>query len=152
MKATYIGPLTSCPETLIPFLEPPVPAGAPGPPEHYREKRTDLNKLFLEHPDDTYIWSARGGSMEPAIHDGDYLVIDRYLTTKPGDVIIALVDGCPTVKKVMKKDDQFYLQPENPDYQPIPIDPEDGIGCWGVVIYSIHPLRGPREIQRKLGR
>ena len=152
MQADYLGPISDHPEIIIPFLAPPVPAGAPGPPEPYREKRIDLNRLFLEHPNDTYVWTASGASMEPAIHNGDYLIIDRFLTPLPGDVIIALVEGRPTVKRVMGESGAFFLLPENPAYRPIPIDPEDGIGCWGVVVYSIHPLRGSHEVHRRLGR
>ena len=122
----------------LPLMEPPVPAGAPGPPEEYREKRTDLNKLFNFNAS-TFTWLAQGDSMIGAgIHTGDILIVDKALQAAMGDIVIAEINRQPTVKRLGQENNRGYLLPENPTHKPIPIDPEEGTKVWGVVTGNFH--------------
>jgi DNA polymerase V len=119
-------------------IAPPVPAGAPGPPEEYREKRVDLNNLF-HFTGSTYAWHAQGDSMiGVGIHTGDVLLVDRDLDAAIGDIVIAEINRQPTVKRLGQVNNRGYLLPENPTHKPIPIDPEEGTKVWGVVTGNFH--------------
>jgi DNA polymerase V len=71
------------------------------------------------------------------ISDGDLLIIDKSKTPVNGSIVVCLVDGEFTVKRLNKKGNQFYLMPENDKYQPIKIKPENDVTIWGVVTYTI---------------
>jgi hypothetical protein len=64
--------------------------------------------------------------------------------------VIAAVNGEPTVKRLSFEDDKVLLLPENPEYKPILIDPEEGIKMLGVITFTIHPLRGSNGVRRRL--
>ncbi len=125
----------------ISVIEPPVPASAPGPPEEYKEKRIDLNKLFYFGPS-AFAWLAQGDSMIGAgIHTGDTLIVDRALQAKMGDIVVAEINRQPTVKRLGKNNNAPALLPENPNHKPIPIDEVEGIKVWGVVTGVFHRFK-----------
>ena len=60
------------------FIDGFVPAGFPSPADDFAVKRHDLNELLVTHPLATFMWRARGRSMEGAgIQDGDILVVNQ---------------------------------------------------------------------------
>jgi SOS-response transcriptional repressor LexA len=65
-------------------------------------------------------------------------------------VVIAALNGEPTVKRLRIEDKTVLLLPENPEYKPIPVDPEEGVKMLGVITYTIHPLRGSSGVRRRL--
>ena len=142
MQAFCLGPAdTNLENVILSLIEPPVPAGAPGPPENYRENRLDIGKLLLKHPAASFLWMARGDSMIGAgIHSGDYLLVDRAVPATPGKIVIAAINGENTVKRLSPDKKTPQLLPENPNYKPIPIDEESGIRVFGVVTWVLHPL------------
>jgi len=74
------------------------------------------------------------------IHDGDMLVVDRGITPKSGNVVIAVLDGELTVKRMARKGGRVLLIPENSDYPTITIDPEQNFSVWGVVTFVVHKV------------
>ncbi len=123
----------------LPVLNSSVQGGFPSPADDYIEKRLDLNELVVRHPAATFYVKVEGESMRGAgIHTGDILVVDRSLTASTGKIVIAILDGEFTVKRLVLKGKKIILQPENPDYQPIEIQDEDDFQVWGVVTYVIH--------------
>jgi DNA polymerase V len=123
----------------IPLLICPVEAGFPSPAEDWVEDRLDLNKHLIKHPAATFFVRVAGHSMTGAgIHPGDILVVDRALEPTDGKVIIAVVDGELTVKRVRVKQGRLFLMPDNPDYPPLAIEEETDFSVWGVVSYVIH--------------
>jgi DNA polymerase V len=58
---------------------------------------------LIHHKDATFFVKAQGDSMLGAgIHQGDILIVDRSLTAKSGKIVIAVVDGEFTVKRLYK--------------------------------------------------
>ena len=68
------------------------------------------------------------------IHDGDKVVVDRALKAKHNDIVVAVVDGEYTIKRLYKYRGRIELRPENPDYQPITFTEGNELQIWGVVI------------------
>jgi DNA polymerase V len=123
----------------IPLLTCPVEAGFPSPADDWVEDRLDLNKHLIKHPAATFFVRVSGYSMTGAgIHPGDILVVDRALEPTDGKVIIAVVDGELTVKRVKVKQGKLFLMPDNPDYPALAIEEETDFSVWGVVSYVIH--------------
>jgi repressor LexA len=55
------------------------------------------------------------------IHDGDWVIARQQNTAQHGDIVVALLDGAATVKRLEKKGERIRLLPENPDFAPIEV-------------------------------
>lgn len=118
-----------------------VAAGLPMPTDAYSEGRLDLNTHLLRNPEATFFVRVSGESMLHAgIHPGDLLIVDRSLRPTNGKIIIAVVDGDLTVKRLFKEDKKLLLMPDNPEYASIEITPDMHFMIWGVVTNVIHPV------------
>ncbi len=121
----------------LPLYETAVQAGFPSPAEDIVERKLDLNELLISHPAATFFVRAQGSSMKGAgIASGDILVVDRAEQAREGSIVIAIVHGEFTVKRLHKEKGSFFLMPENKDFPSIKITEE--IEVWGVVTYVIH--------------
>ena len=72
------------------------------------------------------------------IYPGDILVVDKSLDVKNGKIVIAVVDGDFTVKRLQRHHNKITLKSENPNYQDIDIKEENELTIWGVVTSVIH--------------
>lgn len=118
-----------------------LPAGFPSPADDYLEGKLDLNRHLIKHPAATFFVRVSGDSMLGAgIHTGDLLVVDRSLEAVDGNVIVAALDGELTVKRLSKRGTAVRLLPENQNYQPIEVQPQQEFEIWGVVTNVIHAL------------
>lgn len=126
----------------IPLFFSTVPAGFPSPAEGYIEEGIDLNSILIAHPAATFFVRVQGNSMQNAnIYSGDVLVVDRSLEPKNHDIIIGVLQGEFTVKRILKRGKQLFLSPENPSYSPIEIKEGEQFQVWGVVTYVIHKAK-----------
>ena len=118
-----------------------LPAGFPSPADDYLEGKLDLNRHLIKHPAATFFVRVTGDSMIGAgIHSGDLLVVDRSLEPTDKNVVVAVLDGELTVKRLFKQNGLLRLLPENLNYQPIEITSQQTIEIWGVVTSVIHSL------------
>jgi len=113
--------LLAVPDTLAPSLLPIVaclvPAGFPSPADDYVDELFDLNRLLFRHPDATYLVRVTGESMAGAeIHAGDLLAVDKHLMASHGHIVIAVVDGECTVKRLELRGEDYWLMPANPAF------------------------------------
>ena len=99
-----------------------LPAGFPSPADDYLEGKLDLNRHLIKHPAATFFVRVTGDSMIGAgIHSGDLLVVDRSLEPADKNVVVAVLDGELTVKRLFKQNGILRLLPENLNYQPIEV-------------------------------
>ncbi|MGY2132357.1 translesion error-prone DNA polymerase V autoproteolytic subunit [Hymenobacter sp. HD11105] len=134
---------------LLPFFQSYVPAGFPSPAEDHLGVKLDLNAMLLSHPHATYLVMVEGHSMtggESGIRDGALLAVDCRLKPRSNDVIIAVVEGQHTVKRLVERSPgSWWLVPDNPMYPSIPIGEEpDLFDCWGVVTHVLTETRPGR--------
>ena len=133
-------PDVSTPYGCLLFLV-PVSAGYPSPADDYLDGSLDLNQHLMKHPTATFFVRVAGESMrEAGIHSRDVLIVDRSLTPTDGSVVIAVVNGELTVKRLSKQRGKLVLMPENSQYPPLPITKAVAFEVWGVVTYVIHRL------------
>lgn len=91
----------SCPLSLVAWR---IPAGFPSPAEDYIEGEIDLNEQLIQHPHSTFLMKVSGDSMIGAgIMPGSTLVVDRSLEPRHGNVVIAVIDGQLTVKRLFNQ-------------------------------------------------
>jgi DNA polymerase V len=120
-----------------------VPAGFPSPADDYIEQTLDLNEFLIRHPAATFFVRVRGHSMiNVGIFNNDLLVVDRSLEPCDGRVVLAVVNGEFTVKRLQKNRQGTFLHPENPAFSSIEIKPDTDFEIWGVVAHVIHSLSG----------
>ena len=123
----------------IPLLSDSVSAGFPSPADDYTEENIDLNEHLISNPFSTFFLRVKGDSMINAgIRNEDLIIVDKSLKAKPGNIIIAMIDGGFTIKRLSIKNNELYLKAENHNYPDFNFKNHIDIQIWGVVIYSIH--------------
>jgi len=123
----------------IPLFLNPVSAGFPSPADDFLEKNLDLNTYLIKHPAATFFVKVQGESMiNGGIRSGDILIVDKSLESTNNKIVIALVNGEFTVKRIKKMGSKIWLMPENPKYRPIEIHGDMNFEIWGVVTHIIH--------------
>lgn len=133
---------SSPPKLAVPVFSSRVPAGFPSPADDYLEAVLDLNALLITDPPATFMVRVAGDSMVGAgIGSGDILVVDRSLTPVHGDVVLAIVDGDFTVKRLHKRGSRVALIPENPAYAAIELHDGQELQIWGVVTGCVKQFR-----------
>ena len=111
-----------------------VEAGFPSPAEDHIESTLDINELLIDHPAATFFVRVSGDSMiEAGIHSDDILIVDRSKQAVDGSIVVALVNGEYTVKRLSIKKEKIELRPENSNYKPICLSGLDELIIWGVV-------------------
>ena len=105
-----------------------------------REAPEDHTKTWFVDPDwlpegPSFFLRIRGDSMkDAAILDGDYVLVSSRPDAKPGEIVVAMIDGESTVKRLSRKGDQLVLCPENPAYPDIPVPANTDFRITGVVV------------------
>jgi DNA polymerase V len=126
----------------LPLYGSRVPAGFPSPADEHLEATLDLNAHLIPHPAATFIVRVQGLSMIGAgINDGDLLIVDRALEAASGDIVVAVLNGELTVKRLHIESGKVWLMPENPDFKPLEITEETSLHIWGVASSSVHALK-----------
>jgi DNA polymerase V len=140
-KLTIEFPKIPASPLALPLFTNPASAGFPSPADQHIEKLLDLNEHLVQRPAATFFVRVSGDSMLPAgIHSGDLLVVDRSLQATDGRVVIAVVEGDLTVKRLHIAQDKILLIADNPDYAPIAVTEAMDMTIWGVVTNVIHKL------------
>ena len=125
----------------LPFFDVGVAAGFPSPADDFIEHSLDLHELLIDHPAATFFVRVEGDSMQGAgMQSGDILIVDRSLTPQNGKIVVALVNGEFTVKRLKIERQKIYLVAENPRYSTIEVADESDFQVWGVVTYAIRSL------------
>lgn len=109
-KENVIEPLT------LPLFG-PIAAGFAAPVEEQAEEMVTLDSYLIGNKASTFLLRVKGDSMiEAGITEGDLVVVDRKKQPKLNDIVVGVLDGEFTLKRLKKSKGKFYLQAENPDY------------------------------------
>ncbi len=122
-----------------PLFSESVQAGFPSPAQDHIEKQLDLNEYLVRHPAATFFVRVEGESMSGArIQSGDILIVDRSLEPADKKIVVAVLDGEFTVKRLRISNGKLQLVPENDAFSPVEISDDTDFQIWGVVTYIIH--------------
>lgn len=139
VRVTEISRREKKEEFQLPLVLARVAGGFPSPADDFVEEGLDLNDYVVKNRASTFFVRVEGDSMQNAgIFSGDILVVDKALQASDSRIVVAVVDGEFTVKRIKKIKGQLYLVPENEDYAAIKVAPEADFQVWGVVTFVIH--------------
>ena len=125
----------------LPLYGTRVAAGLPSQTDDYVERHLDLNEYLVKRPSATFFVRVEGDSMINAgIYENDILVVDRSIKPTDGKIVIAVVNGELTVKRLSDTPGRLCLLPENDRYSPIEITEAVELCIWGVVRHVLHSL------------
>ena len=123
------------------LIEHGISAGFPSPADDFKEIRISLDKELIKNKDATFYARVSGDSMKNAgLSDGDLIVIDRSLNPENKKIAVCFIDGDFTIKRIIKKEGELYLKPENKNYKKIIIKAENKLIIWGIVTYVIKKM------------
>ena len=119
-----------------------VQAGFPAPGEELDTSPLDTNQLLVRNPAATFFMRVTGNSMQEAgIYDGDIVVIDKSLHPQDNDIVVAILNGAYTLKRLRKQQNRIYLQAENKQFKDLVVNEGDELEIWGVVTFSLRSFR-----------
>ena len=132
-NAKFPAPLAALAQLGLPLIG-RVAAGSPVlAQEHVDRTYYVESSLFQRKPD--YLLRVRGMSMRDAgIMDGDLLAVQITRDAKNGQIVVARLGDEVTVKRFMRNKNTIELHPENPDYQPILVDPGEPFEIEGLAV------------------
>jgi len=123
----------------VPMYGDSVSAGFPSPAEDYLDLDLNLHDYLVQNPSATFCVRANGDSMIDAnIKSGDVMVVDRALDPTNNSIVLAVLDGEFTVKRIKKSSDELYLMPANEKYKAVKVTSDIDFQIWGVVTFIIH--------------
>ena len=134
-----LAPLTIGKRLRMPLYSSNVPAGFASPADDFVEEYLDLNDLLVKREEATFFVRVSGRSMiDAGIQPDDILIVDRSLEAKHGKIVIAVLNGEVTVKRLYNRGGKVILKAENSEYKDIEVDGE--LHIWGVVTSVIHQV------------
>lgn len=111
-----------------------VSAGFPSPAADYVEGRLDLTEVLVPHPSATFTLRISGHSLTRAgIHDGDLAIVDRSLTPRNDDIVLAVLDDELTAKHLLIRCGRTWPAPDTdePAYRPVEVTGPPAFGSCG---------------------
>lgn len=97
-----------------------IAAGFPSPAEEELADVMTLDQLLIRNPQATFLLKVTGDSMvDEGIKHGDLVLVERTTDIKPGDIVVANIDGEWTIKYFRRRGKQVYLEPANKKYRTI---------------------------------
>jgi DNA polymerase V len=117
----------------LPMLIVRAPAGFPSPAQDDMEEPINLADWLVEDHAACYIMRVEGNSMTGAgINDGDLIIVNRAIKPRSGHIVVALLHGDRTLKRLRRRGDRFWLVPEAEGYPDTIVD--EHVEIWGVVV------------------
>lgn len=101
--------------------------------EHIEQSYAVEPNLFSKRPD--FLLRVKGMSMKDiGILDGDLLAVAKTRDARNGQIVVARIGEEVTVKRFQKLKDRIELLPENADFQPIVVTPDDDFELEGLAV------------------
>ncbi len=112
--------------------------GFPSPASDYTEDRLSLDEHLIEHREATFFVTATGSMPDFGIHNGDLMVVDRAIDPVDQSIVVAVIDGDFTVKRLCHTPEGIVLRANSDGSEDIHIGNDQDLSVWGVVRWSIH--------------
>lgn len=129
----------------IPLATETIPAGFPSPAEPYISDYLDFNQYLIKNQAATIAVRCGGDSMQDAgISRNDLLIIDRSLTPKHRDIVMADLGNEFTIKRLHKLDNshiELHSENSSQSYPNFSLKEGDTLAIVGVVTYVIKHIR-----------
>ena len=105
------------PEPMMLPLFGPISAGFAAPVEEQAEEMVTLDDFLVKDRASTFLLRVKGDSMiDAGIHDGDLVIVERDRQPKVNEIVVGVLDGEFTLKRLKRDKGKYYLQAENTEY------------------------------------
>ena len=112
-----------------PLVQSRVAAGLPAMAFDAPPDGLAIDAHLVRRPSRTFLITIKGDSMVDAgLLPGDTIVVERGHVANAGDIVVAVVDGAYTVKRLARENRKFVLAPENKAYPVLRPDPLEIVG------------------------
>jgi DNA polymerase V len=110
-----------------------IPAGKP---DEFLSDPTASTHKIVRHlaKENRFVIRVRGDSMTPRIEDGDLILVDYAREPRPGNIVVAAINGGVVVKKYLRREGRVVLKSLNPQYADIEVKETDQFEIKGVVL------------------
>lgn len=126
----------------IPLVGQSVHAGFPSPADDFIEEMIDLNQVLVQNPTATFLWRVVGDCMiDVKIFPGDVVVVDRSLQPKHRSIVLAMIEGEPTLKRLNRRGGVMVLHNENTKLPTFVVAEGTDVAIWGVVTATIRDFK-----------
>ena len=134
-------PLSTFIRLEIPLVGQTVHAGFPSPADDFIEAMIDLNQVLIPNPTATFMWRVVGDCMiDVKIFPGDVVLVDRSRSPKHRNIVLAIIDGEPTLKRLNRRGGVMILHNENAKLPTFVLSEGTEVSVWGVVTSTIRDL------------
>ena len=135
-------PISTIVALKVPFVGQSVHAGFPSPADDFIEEMIDLNQVLVQNPTATFLWRVVGDCMiDVKIFPGDVVVVDRSLSPKHRSIVLAIIDGEPTLKRLNRRGGLMVLHNENSKLPVFTVSEGTEVSIWGIVTATIRDLK-----------
>jgi repressor LexA len=95
----------------------PIAAGFASPAEEQAEEKVKLMDMMVRDPSRTFLLRVKGDSMiDAGIMEEDLVVVERGKEPRVDDIVVGILDGEFTLKRLAKDKGKYYLHAENSEY------------------------------------
>jgi DNA polymerase V len=130
--------------TKLPLFDFNLPAGFPSPCTDFERPRLNVHDYLVDHETSTfYAQVTTEALVDLGILPKDRAVIDRSLTARAGDIVLAVVDGEFTLRILSVDGDLPVLLAANKKYAPIVITEGMAFEIWGVATGIFRKIQRP---------
>ena len=144
-KMREVYPVAQVKDIRLPYFDVGIVAGFPIPLDNdERSQDIELLKMLCPNPEASYLIRVDGNSMiDAGIYSGDIIIVDKSnRNPSPTEVAVCELNGDYTLKRFVKRGNEGWLVPANPNYPEIKVTEDDTFSIWGTVTYIIHKPRG----------
>lgn len=122
-----------------PLVQSQVAAGLPAMAFEAHPEGLSIDAHLVHRPSRTFLVTVKGESMiDAGLMPGDTIIVERGNAANDGDIVVAVVDGAYTVKRLARENRKFVLKAENKAY---PVLRPDPLEIVGVVVGSFRKYR-----------
>lgn len=141
MQCVLVHQVRMSSAVLLPIAPVAVACGYPSPAQDYYDGPIDLTEKLIDDQAATFVVRAAGSSMiDAGISAGDEILVDRSKRPRDGDVVVAVLDGELTIKRLRITSTGVVLQADNPEFADVVVPELSDLVIWGVATYSLHHL------------
>lgn len=102
----------------------------------------DKDVISLSDNADLYIIPAPNNSMAPDITESDFVVFDKRAPQDSGKIVVLSMNGSLMIRGIIKTKEHVTLRARNwQQFQDIEVTAENRFHIFGVVVYSIPPMK-----------
>jgi len=122
-----------------PLTQSRVAAGLPSSAYDGPAEGLAIDAHLVRRPSRTFLITVKGDSMiDAGLMPGDTVIVEKANTADDGAIVVALVDDAYTIKRLVRENRRYILQPENKAY---PVLRPDSVEIAGVVVASFRKYK-----------